>query len=92
MSRKKSRRVREPLQVYLDPDERRLLDRLAKVTGLSRAEILRRGVRSYARENATGSPLFEFLMAVGGDHWPADIAERHDDYLAQAYLDNHDAR
>jgi hypothetical protein len=83
--------VREPLQVYLDRDDRALLDRLAQEAGLSRAEVLRRGLRSFAAENARGkSPLFDFLMSMRGDDWPADIAERHDDYLAEAYLDNHD--
>jgi hypothetical protein len=68
-----------------------LLDRLAKEAGLSRAEVLRRGLRSFAVESARGkSPLFDFLMSMRGDDWPADIAERHDDYLAEAYLDKHE--
>ena len=41
MPRKPARRVREPIQVYLDADERALLERVARETGLSRAEILR---------------------------------------------------
>ena len=89
--RKRPRAVREPLQIYLDQAERALLDRLARETRLSRAEILRRGLRSFAAENMKGrSPLFEFLKSMAGDDWPADIATRHDDYLAEAYLDNHE--
>ena len=87
----RGKEVREPIQVYLDRDERALLDRLAKETGLSRAEILRRGIKSFAAEAAPRSPLFEFLLSLRGDDWPADMAERHDDYLAEAYLDNHDS-
>ncbi len=41
--------VREPVQVYLAPDDRDLLNRLAEETGLSKAEILRRGVRDLVR-------------------------------------------
>lgn len=91
MTRKRVKAVREPLQVYLSTDERALLDGLAAKTGLSRAEVLRRGLRSYgAEQTASASPLFGFLMSLRGDDWPADMAERHDDYLAETYLDNHE--
>jgi len=94
MTRRKSSRpraVREPLQVYLSRDDRDLLDRLAGETGLSRAEILRRGLRSFAVEHRpVGSPMLEFLDSIAGDDWPPDIGERHDDYLEEAYLDTHE--
>ncbi len=87
---KRPAKVREPLQVYLDPDERGLLDRLARETGLSRAEILRRGLKSFATEHGGRSPMLEFLDSMAGVEYPPDMAERHDDYLAESYLDNHD--
>lgn len=87
---KKTPRVREPLQVYLDPDERGLLDRLARETGLSRAEVLRRGLRSFAVERGGRSPMLEFMRSLRDADFPPDMAERHDDYLAEEYLDNHD--
>jgi len=94
MPRKASRRVREPIQVYLDSDERALLDRVAVETGLSRAEVLRRGLRSYAAGRpGAKSPMLEFLdyMKSRTDlDLPADLAERHDDYLAEAYEDTHE--
>jgi hypothetical protein len=83
-------RVREPLQVYLDPDERGLLDRLARETGLSRAEILRRGLKSFAAEQGGRSPMLEFMESMKDAEFPPDMAERHDDYLREAYLDRHD--
>lgn len=86
----KPRSVREPLQVYLDLDERRLLDRLAAETGLSRAEILRRGLRSFAADHPGRSPMLEFLESMKGAEFPPDMAERHDDYLGTASLDRHD--
>lgn len=89
MSRsKRPRRVREPIQVYLDPDERAMLDRVAGDTGLSRAEVLRRGLRSYAAEQAAGrSPMLEFLewMKQQDFDLPPDLSVRHDDYLAEIY-------
>lgn len=91
MSSKRRRAVREPLQVYLTTDERAVLDALAARTGLSRAEVLRRGIRAFGAEQAgASSPLLSFLLSLRGDHWPPDLAERHDDYLAEAYLDRHE--
>ena len=79
------------MQVYLAADERALLDRVAQATGLSRAEVLRRALKSYAVEHgAVRSPLFDLIAEAKGDDWPADIAARHDDYLAEVYRDLHD--
>lgn len=36
--------VREPIQVYLTPEERAELDRAALAMGVSRSEVLRRGI------------------------------------------------
>lgn len=78
--------VREPVQVYLAPDDRRLLDSLARATGLSRAEILRRGIRSFAAAaQGAKSPMLAFLDEVAGEDWPEGTAERHDEFLAQTY-------
>ncbi len=86
MKKKAEKTVREPLQVYLAPDERALLDEVAARTGLSRAEVLRRGLRSFAADQAQGSsPLLDFLLGLSDGDWPADLAERHDDHLADAY-------
>ena len=86
------RKVREPIQVYLTADERALLDQAARDTGLSRAEILRRGLRSFmAHEASQAGPMLSFLDSVAGRDLPADLGECHDEHLAEAYLDRHDA-
>jgi hypothetical protein len=88
---RKPARVREPLQVYLDPDERALLDRLARGAGLSRAEILRRGLQSFAvAQGGTSpqgrrSPMLEFMEWMARYDYPPDMSARHDDYLDEAY-------
>lgn len=83
----RARSVREPIQVYLDRDERSVLDRLAEETGLSRAEILRRGLRRFAAEAAGGEPpMLAFAAEVAERAFPPDVAARHDDYLAELYL------
>jgi hypothetical protein len=72
------------------PDERRFLDILAHETGLSRAEVLRRGMRSFAAERAgDDGPMQTFMRSMRRRRWPSDIASAHDEHLAQAYADDH---
>ncbi len=80
------RHVREPVQVYLDAGDRDLLEDLARRTGLSKAELLRRGLRQLGvrqlAEQAPGWSL-EALTASLGDSadLPSDLAAHHDTYL-----------
>jgi len=92
MTRRRSApKVREPIQIYMDADERRLLDNLAADTNLSRAEILRRGLRSFAAEQGgEHGPMHSLLLSWRGRDWPAGVASDHDDHLAKAYLDRHE--
>jgi hypothetical protein len=74
------------MQVYLASDDSALLSRLATETGLAKAEILRRGVRSFAREQAGGtSPMLRFLSETAAEGWPEGVAADHDAALAEAY-------
>ena len=78
--------VRDPVQVYLEAPDRALLERSAVATGLSRAEVLRRGLHRFAAELlADESPALAFLESAGTST-PAsaasDVATRHDEYLA----------
>ena len=54
--------VREPIQVYLSSQERAELDRAAKELGVSRSEVLRRGV-----ESVRSRPLSGLLRDVAAD-------------------------
>lgn len=83
--RPEPRVVREPVQVYLSPDESALLARLAEEEGLSKAEVLRRGVRSYAREQGTESPMLKFVRETTTDTAPEGVAADHDTALAEIY-------
>ena len=79
-------RVREPVQVYLDATDRSLLEHVAARTGLSRAEILRRGLRRVAEdllaEHAAGASFEHLVGALGDDpSLPEDLSTRHDHYL-----------
>ena len=81
----KPRAVREPMQVYLTADDSALLASLAGDAGLSKAEVLRRGLRSFAREHGAGSPMLRFLDEGTGGEWPDAVAARHDEVLAESY-------
>lgn len=87
MSKRSKRQstVREPVQVYLDADDRDLLNRLAEEVGLSKAEILRRGMRSFAREQGGASPMLRFVTESAQGEWPEAVAEKHDEILAESY-------
>ena len=82
-------RVREPVQVYLDRQDRDLLEKLVESTGLPRTELIRRGLRALAADTLIAHPpgrSMESLIGAFGDapDDPADLSERHDFYLAQA--------
>ena len=78
--------MREPVQVYLAPEDKQLLEELARRTGASQAEVLRRGIRRLSAEldhaERPGASL-DLLIGALGDaaDLPADLAARHDDYL-----------
>lgn len=82
---KPPRRIREPVQVYLDPEDRALLHEIAARTALPQAEILRRGLRRLAAEltdNPPGASLDRLIGSLGqADGLPIDLAARHDEYL-----------
>jgi len=63
-------RVREPIQVYLTSEERGELDRAAQELGVSRSEVLRRGVEAVRNQHPAG--LLRDL-AVEGYVTPARI-------------------
>ena len=78
--------VREPVQVYLDSADKALLDRLSEQTALSRAELLRRGLRRLAAEldadALPGRSLLTLIGALGENSAaPEDLSVRHDEYL-----------
>ena len=90
--RQTPRSVREPVQVYLESPDRALLERAAVATGLSRAEVLRRGLHRFAAELlADESPALAFLESAASatpPGAPPDVAARHDEYLANWEMDS----
>ena len=87
--RDKKRVVREPVQVYLTATDRKLLREVAVAAGVSGAEVLRRGLRRMAGEILSDrSPAMRLLEEMNAAEWPedmpSDVAQRHDEHLADA--------
>ena len=87
--------VKEPVQVYLDRGDRAILDRVSAEAGLSRAEVLRRGLRSFAAQQQGGEgPMMRFMRKMAASEWPADtpsdLGLNHDKYLCEIYMDTHE--
>ncbi|MCC6929832.1 MAG: hypothetical protein IT359_12700 [Gemmatimonadaceae bacterium] len=80
------RRVREPVQAYLETDDAELLASLAERLSVSKAEVIRQGIRRMAQElelaQRPGAGLSGLLgsLDVARDV-PPDLAARHDEYL-----------
>lgn len=81
-------RVREPVQVYLDPDDQQRLERLRDRLATSKSDVLRRGLESLERE-LTDPEAHPALRIVGigasgaAEERPGgDAAREHDAVLA----------
>lgn len=71
--------------VYLDVESERRIRMLAKATGLSQAEHIRRAIADYVSEIREAEddrhPLLEMIGICGSESGPRDSAVRHDKYL-----------
>ena len=76
-----------PFKVRMRPDQHERLRALATRRGVSVSSLVREGVDRMIHEN---DPLLDIIGLVEGG--PSDASERHDDYLAESYADNHNSR
>ncbi len=83
------RRVKEPVQVYLDAVERQRLERLARQFGATMSDVLRRALE--VLEHQTSDPAAHPALQIigladreraGGPGY--DVAREHDRYLAES--------
>jgi len=76
-------------QVQLPEEQLAVLRRMAAEEGVSVSELVRRGVAQLleSRRKPTREELWERAMSVAGkyDSGKTDLAERHDDYLAEDF-------
>ena len=76
-------------QIYLEPDLAQSLDRIARKRGTSRADLIRVAARRLVTEE-NEAPFGSILSLAGIGHdkdGATDVAERHDEYLADAELE-----
>jgi len=77
---------KKPVQVYLGPRHLNILDTLVKKLGVSKAEALRRGLESLAREivPVEEDPAWQLIGLAGRDvDLPTDWSVNHDRYLVE---------
>jgi hypothetical protein len=84
-----TRRVGEPVQVYLDAAERQRLERLAQQLGATKSDVLRRALEALDRQasDPKAHPALRLIGLVdraqaGGPAY--DVARGHDRYLAES--------
>lgn len=85
------KRASEPVQVYLDRGQRRRLEQLAAELGLSKSDVVRRGLEALERQmtDPAEHPALRIIdIASGQSTKPVDydIALEHDRYLAESEL------
>lgn len=81
-----AKKVREPVQAYLDSADATLLDELAERTSSSKAEVIRQAIRRLAQEldleSRPGAGISGLKGALDSAQGvPPDLALRHDEYL-----------
>lgn len=83
----KHKRVREPVQVYLETADRERLEWLTAELGATKSDVLRRAL--VALEQTVGDPEAHplvRLIGIGTDRGPNvgyDVVVEHDRYLAE---------
>ena len=84
---RQAKRVREPVQVYLDAPEQERLERLTEEMDTTKSDILRRGLEALERElfDPKHHPALQIIGIAGveqSQECDFDVAREHDRYLA----------
>lgn len=87
------KRVAEPVQVYLDVDERERLARLTSLLDTSKSEVLRRGLKALEHQvtDPGHHPALGIIGLAAGERpgvEAADAARNHDRVLADAEMES----
>jgi len=69
-----------PVQIYLDPEQQRILGLLSKTSGKSKAAIIRSCISNFIASLPLENDPALNIMNLGASG-KKDIAEKHDDYL-----------
>jgi hypothetical protein len=77
----KSKKV--PIQIYLDPDQFRMIDLLSKTRNTSKAATIRNCIAKYLESLPLENDPALNLMDLGASG-KKDISAKHDDYLIES--------
>ena len=77
----KSKKI--PIQIYLDPDQFRMIDLLSKARNTSKAATIRNCIAKYLASLPLKDDPALNIMNLGASG-KKDIAARHDDYLIKS--------
>lgn len=69
-----------PFQIYLEPDQQKIINILAKSTGKSRAAIIRSCISKFIDTLPLSEDPALNIMNLG-ESGKKDMAEKHDEYL-----------
>jgi len=72
-------------QIYLEPEQHRLLKQEAAAKGISLAELLRQMAWEHLRVEPTHESFYS-LVALG-ESGKSDVSEKHDAYIAEGIAD-----
>jgi Arc/MetJ-type ribon-helix-helix transcriptional regulator len=86
---KSGKRVSEPVQVYLDPGQRRQLDQLAVDLGLTKSDVVRQALEALERQMSDPAehPALRIIGIASAEATKAadyDVARDHDRFLAES--------
>ena len=70
-----------PIQIYLEPEQEKIIGHLSKTTGKSKAAIIRTCIRKYLESLPPEDDPALRIVKLGASG-KEDIAEKHDDYMA----------
>jgi predicted DNA-binding protein len=69
-----------PIQIYLEPDQQKIINILSKTTGKSKAAIIRSCISKFIDTLPLSEDPALNIMNLG-ESGKKDMAERHDEYL-----------
>jgi hypothetical protein len=70
----------KPIQIYIEPQQNRVLEVLSKKKGLSKAAIIRKSLEKFLKESPVEEDPAMGLIGLGSSG-KRDLSVRHDDYL-----------
>lgn len=71
------------VQIYLEPQQDQLLEALAKLRNVSKAQLIRESIDRYLQAIPLEDDPALKLIGLAGKTGLKDLSERHDDYLLQ---------